>query len=148
MARSFLPERFVDRAVIRFPQFLTNLFDEDFFSTAELTSGRGVSIYEEGNALHVDVPMPGLSSSDIDVSLNKGILLIRGEAKREEENKKRKYYRSSERNYSYSIALPAAIDESQKLEALYENGELKLVLQIAKQAETKKIAVKAGSSKK
>lgn len=148
MTRNLIPERFVNRAVVRFPQFLTNLFDEDFLAPSEAISGGGISIYEEGNQLHVDVPLPGLSSSDIDVSLSKGVLIIRGEVKSEEEDKKRKYYRSSQRSYSYSVALPIQTDESKEPQAVYENGILKVLLQISKQAETKKISVKAGNSKK
>jgi HSP20 family molecular chaperone IbpA len=44
--------------------------------------------------------------------------------------------------------LPALIDEAQEPQATYSDGILKISLKLAKPAETKKIAVKPGSSKK
>lgn len=124
-----------------------SLDDESFFSNDEL-SVKGSKIYEENNQLHVEVPLPGLNPEDIEVSLNKGTLWIKGEAKEEEKDKKKKYYRSSKRQYAYSLVLPSQIDEKQEPQAVYENGILKVSLQLAKPAETKKIQVKAKSGKK
>lgn len=109
---------------------------------------KGSRIYEEDNQLHVEVPLPGLSSSDIEVSLSKGTLWIKGEAKEEEKDKKKKIYRSSKRQYSYSLVLPSQIDDKQEPQAVYEDGILKVSLQLAKPAETKKIQVKTKSTKK
>lgn len=99
----------------------------------------------------MELPLPGLNLKEIDVSLNKGVLVVNGEVSEEDqqkENKNRKYYRSSKRSYSYSIALPQQIDERQEPQAVYEDGILKVTLQLAKQGETKKISVKAGNKKK
>lgn len=123
-----------------------SLLDEDFFSREFSTNG--VRIYEDNNQLHVEVPLPGLDLTDIEVNLNKGILLVRGSGEEKEEDKKRKYYHSSKRSYSYSLALPTQIDEKQEPQAVYVDGILKISLQLAKQGETKKITVTAGNSKK
>lgn len=145
MARSFLPERFIERPFGLWP----NLFVENLLPLSEEASvGKGVSIYEKNNLLHVDVPVPGLNSEDIEVSLNKGVLLVKGEAKEEEQDKNTKVYRFSERRCSYSIALPTQTDETQEPQAVVEQGILKVSIPIAKQAETKKIKVKTESSKK
>lgn len=88
------------------------------------------------------MPLPGLNLKDFEVSLNKGVLLVKGAA--EEEDKKRKYYRSSKRSYSYSLALPSQIDEKQEPQAVYSDGILNTSLQLTKQGETKKITVKSG----
>lgn len=148
MTENLLPERFIDRPLKQFPSawsnFISNFwpsaFDEGAFP-AEFST-RGVRIYEENNHLHVEAPLPGLNPNEIDVSFNNGILLIKGESKQEEQDKKRKFYRSSKRSYSYSLALPAQIDEKQEPEAIYEDGILKVSLKMAKQDETKKITVK------
>lgn len=142
MTLNLLPEIF-DRPIRSFPSLWQNLLNEDFFPREFSTDG-GVRIYEENNQLHVEVPLPGLDLKDIEVSLNKGILLVRGAGEEKEEDKKRKYYRSSKRSYSYSLALPTQIDEKQEPQAVYNDGILNISLQLAKQGETKKITVKAG----
>lgn len=125
---------------------LMNIFNEDLFPQDILN--RSTRIYEENDQLHVEVPLPGLKLSDIEVSLNHGVLRVKGESKEEEKDKKRKYYRSSSRNYSYTLSLPTQIDEKQEPQALYKDGVLNISLQKIKQSETKKITVKDGNSKK
>lgn len=147
MARKFLPEVILNRPLRQFPALWQNFFDDDGFFPAEELSTKGARIYEENNHLCVEVPLPGLNLKDIDVSLNKGILYIKGECKEEEKNKKRRFYRSSTRKYAYSITLPAQINEKQEPNAIYKDGILTISLQLAKQGETKKIAVKAGGNK-
>lgn len=152
MKQNLLPEIF-ERPFRSFPRQWQNLFmspwqnllEEDFFP-GELSTN-GVRIYEDNNQLHVEVPLPGLNPKDIEVSLNKGVLLVKGDAEEEEEDKKRKYYRSSKRRYSYSLALPTQIDEKQEPQAVYTDGILNISLQLDKQVETKKIPVKSGNKK-
>lgn len=119
---------------------------EDLFP--ETVSNKGVRVYEESNQLHVEMPLPGLKPENIEVSLNKGVLMVRGKMEEEQQDKKRKFYRSSKREYSYSMVLPAQIDEKQEPQANYENGILKISMPVAKQSETKKISVKTGNSNK
>lgn len=141
MTLNLLPEIF-DRPLRSFPSLWQNLLEEDFLPRELSTNG--VRIYEDNNQLHVEVPLPGLNLKDIEVSLNKGVLLVKGAAEEEEKDKKRKYYRSSKRSYSYSLALPTQIDEKQEPQAVYSDGILNISLQLAKQGETKKITVKPG----
>lgn len=128
------------------PNFSSNLWPS-FFSE-ESSALRGTRIFEENNQLHVEVPIPGINLDNIDVSLNKGFLWIKGESKEEQKDKNRKFYSYSKRDYSYSLALPTQIDESQTPQALYEDGILKVSLQLAKQTQAKKITVKPGKGKK
>ena len=153
MTMNLLPEKFEaanKRFQNLFPNFFlspwANFFDENLISQ-ELT-GKGVQIYEQDNQLHVEVPLPGLDLKDMEVSLNRGNLLIKGDAKEEEKDKKKKFYRFSEKKYSYSLALPVQIDEKQEPQALYTDGILNISLHLAKKDDTKKISIKAGSAKK
>lgn len=150
MARNFLPEIF-DRPLKQFPSLWSGFFPssmEDLFDDALISqnlTSKGARIYEENNQLHVELPLPGLDSKDIEVSLNKGVLMVKGESAEEEQDKKRKYYRSSKRSYAFSTVLPTQIDEKQEPQAIYKDGILNISLQLAKQGETKKIAVKSGN---
>lgn len=147
MSSNFSPD-LLDRPLRQFPTLWSNFFDENLFPAIDDFSTKGARIYEEDNHLHVEVPLPGLNSSDIEVSLSRGILRVKGEFKEEEKDKKRKFYRSSRRNYSYSLSLPTQIDEKQEPQAVYVDGILNISLQLAKQEETKKISVKSGHGKK
>lgn len=144
MTLTSLPERLLNRPLSQFPSLWTSLLNGDLLSLADETALRDVRIYEDNNQLHVEVPLPGLNLNEIDVSLNKGVLLIKGESKEEEKDSKKKFYRTSQRNYFYSIALPTQTDEKAEPKAEYTDGILNISLQLSKQAETKKIAVKAG----
>lgn len=147
--RNFFPEksRNKSRELMATPSFWPSFFENFFPSTEELTSS-GVRIYEENNQLVVEVPLPGIDFQDIDVTLNKGVLWVKGESKEEEKDQQRKFYHFAKRSYSTSIVLPTQIDEKQEPKALYEDGILKINLQLARQAETKKIQVKQGNNKK
>lgn len=153
MTTNLLPD-LLDRPLRQFPTLLPNLlsspwanfFDTDLFP--QDISNRGIQIYEKDNQLHVEMPLPGLNLKDIEVTLNQGVLLVKGELKQEEEDKKKKFYRSSRRSYSYSLALPTQIDEKQEPQAVYTDGILNISLQLAHQGDTKKITVKSGNGKK
>lgn len=133
MKFNLLPE-LLDRPLRNFPNLASNLFqnswptlfEEELFPSQFST--KGARVYEENGHLHVEVPLPGLNAKDIEVSLNKGVLMIKGEAKEEEKDKKKKYYHSSERKYSYSFALPTQIDEKQEPQATYTDGILNRLL--------------------
>lgn len=161
MPQSFFPDRILDRPLRQFPALWSNwfstplasLFEEESWPT--LKEIHGARVYEEKDNLHVELPLPGLSADDIEVSLKKGVLIVKGECKEEEKQEdkekkgeKRKYYRFSRRSYSYSFALPTQIDEKQEPQACYDNGVLNICLKLAKPAETKKISVKATKKNK
>jgi len=142
------PERFLDKPLAGFRSLWPTLFGEDFFNLSEDLTSRGARIYEEDNKLIVEAPLPGLNANEIEVNLHKGTLWIRGESKEEESDKKKKFYRSSRRSYSFSFALPKQIDEKQEPQATYNDGILKVSLNLSKEAQPKKIPVKAGNNKK
>lgn len=128
-----------------FPLSLSDFFDESNFP--QEFSTKGVQIYEQDGNLNVEVPLPGLTTDEIEVSLNKGVLIVKGESKVEEKDDKKKYYRSSEKKYSYTLPLPTQIDEAKEPDASYVDGILKVTLHLAKKGETKKIAIKSPPKK-
>ena len=150
MARSLLPE-LLERPFAQFPGFAnfpnfpSALFNSELFSPSSCQL-QGSRIYEEKNQLFVEVPLPGLCLQDIEVTLNKGVLFVRGQACEESQDKNRRVYLAAQRDYSYSVVLPTQIDERQAPQATYADGILTVVLNLAKPAETTKITVKAGSS--
>jgi HSP20 family protein len=101
---------------------------------------------EDEKAFHVAVELPGMSEKDVEVTLANGLLTIRGEKKREEEQKGKDLYRQ-ERSFGAfrrTLALPEEVDESQ-IEASFKNGVLTIDLPKTKEAreKVKHISVKA-----
>ncbi|MDY6954253.1 MAG: Hsp20/alpha crystallin family protein [Thermodesulfobacteriota bacterium] len=112
-----------------------------------LTEERGFTpafdISETENELIVRAEIPGMDKEDIDIHLSEGVLTIKGEKRHEKEDKKEDYHRI-ERSYgsfSRSIGLPFDV-ETDKADATYKEGVLKLTLPKSERAKLKKIEVK------
>ncbi|MBI2370812.1 MAG: Hsp20/alpha crystallin family protein [Deltaproteobacteria bacterium] len=87
--------------------------------------------------------LPGLEQKDIDVSVEDGLLTIRGERKEEREAKEEDYY-CCERwagSFARSLALPPGVD-TEKVKATFKNGVLEVHLRKSKEAKGKKIEIK------
>lgn len=147
---------FLDRPESAFSQLhqeMNRLF-EDFFHGFDLVSREGsiynfsprVNVKESDTKIHVSAELPGMDIDDIDISLSKDILSIRGEKKEEKESKEGNYYHM-ERSYGRferHIALPGEVD-ADKIEANFKNGVL--TVDLPKKGDTakpaKKIAIKS-----
>ena len=87
--------------------------------------------------------LPGLEQKDIEVSVEDGILTVRGERKEEREAKEEDYY-CCERwagTFARSLTLPPGV-ESEKVKAVFRNGVLEIHLPKTKEAKGKKVEVK------
>lgn len=104
-----------------------------------------IDIAENDKEIKISAELPGMDEKDIDLSINKEMLTIKGEKKEEREDKGKDYYRM-ERSYgsfSRSIQLPAEIDTN-KVDAKFKKGVLTVMLPKTAKAisDTKKITVK------
>jgi HSP20 family protein len=107
-----------------------------------------VDIYETDEAYAVEADLPGIDPKNIDVSVEDGVLNLRGERKLEKEVKEENYHRV-ERAYgmfSRSIRLPADVD-AENVKASYDNGLLKITVPKTAEAKPKSIPVTVESKK-
>ena len=96
-----------------------------------------MDIVETPKELTLTAELPGMELKDIDVSVDEGVLTIRGEKieeKKEEENKKVYLYERSYGTFQRAFALPNGADAS-KVNAEFAKGVLKV--HIPKSAEVK-----------
>jgi len=103
-----------------------------------------VDIVEEPERLVFRAEIPGVSKDDIDIKVESGTLILRGEKKQEREIEGETSHRV-ERFYgafTRSFALPATID-ADKIQARYKDGVLELVLPKAEVAKPRKIPIVA-----
>lgn len=136
---------------------MNRLFD-NFFGGLSPSSwaplGRGgaesftphIDVSETDKEIKVSAELPGMDENDIDVSLTKDTLTIRGEKKEEREDKGKDYYRM-ERSYgsfSRNIPLPVEVN-TDKVEATFKKGILYVTLPKTMSAieKTKKVPIKS-----
>ena len=102
-----------------------------------------VDVSETKDALVVKAEIPGMESKDIDISLSGDLLTIKGEKKQKTEEKKENYHRIETRYgaFSRTIRVPVSVD-SNKIEASYEKGILKITLPKKEEIKAKQIEIK------
>ncbi len=101
-----------------------------------------IDMYDRKNEIVVKAEIPGVDKKDIDLTITKDSLTLKGEVKREEEVKEEDYY-ACERSYgsfTRTIALPVEVD-SEKAKATFKNGVLEIILPKKEEAKPKEIKV-------
>ncbi len=102
----------------------------------------GIDMYDRKNEIVINAELPGVNKEDIDLSITKDTVTLKGEVKKEEEIKEEDYY-ASERNYgafARTIALPVEVD-SEKAKASFKNGILELVIPKREESKPKEIKI-------
>lgn len=99
------------------------------------------TMYETKNNIVIEAPMPGLQKENINISLDKGILQIRGKKEEEKEDKEKQFFQKTTLSRSYRIPLPSHIDEKTETKASYKDGILKLEFAKAPQGQAKTINI-------
>src|SRR5689334_4018979 len=106
-----------------------------------------VDVYEDEHNLVLKLEIPGVNEEDLNVSLENNTLTVQGERKFEKEEKEENFHRIERRygSFTRTFKLPNTAD-TEKVEAGYEKGILKIT--VAKRAEAKPKQIKVGSNEK
>lgn len=110
-------------------------FDEDFFKGEEKVK---TDVYEKEGKIFVEMEAPGYSKEDIDISLDKGMLVVSfTKETNEEENKK--YLHRERKSYSkITRSFNLGEVEENEIDASFKNGILVISAPKKKEIETKK----------
>lgn len=102
-----------------------------------------MDVYETEKAVVVETALPGINPDEVKVSVEKGVLTVTGESKKEHEVDDKNYYRKEMRSGSFfrQVALPAPVLED-KVDAVFEDGLLKVTCPKAEQTVAKKVEIK------
>ncbi len=102
-----------------------------------------VDVSEDKESYIVQAELPGMEAKDVNVSISGNMLIIKGEKKKEEE-KKDEHHHSVERYYGSfqrSFQLPANV-KTDKIDATFDKGVLKIALPKTEEAKKKEIEIK------
>jgi HSP20 family protein len=113
---------------------VNRLFDDVFrgFNLPSLESvGRftwpQIEVSEADNELRVTAELPGMTEKDVDVSVDDGVLTLRGERKSEKADKESGYSERFYGRFERRIALPSDVDD-EKATAKFKDGVLTIAL--------------------
>jgi HSP20 family protein len=106
-----------------------------------------VDVYEDEHKVTLKLEIPGIKQEDVDVRLENNTLTVRGERNFEKEEKEENFHRIERRygSFARSFSLPTTLD-SEKIQAKYENGVLKIEIAKRAEAKPKQIKVNIGSA--
>jgi HSP20 family protein len=102
---------------------------DEFFNPEKVMNVPAVNVSETDKEYKIAIAAPGLEKNDFKIELDDEVLTVSAEKEKEEHEEKGKYNR---REYNYtswrrSFTLPEGTD-MKKIEAKYENGELRLAV--------------------
>jgi len=104
-----------------------------------------IDIKEKDDRYEVHADIPGVNPKDIDVSMENGVLTIKGSRETEVKEEKENYLRVERSSGSFlrQFSVPEAIDQT-AITANCKDGVLSVVLPKAKESLGRKIEVKNG----
>jgi HSP20 family protein len=111
------------------------MFDNVFqgFGVPSLTTSErslpwpNVELGETDTDIQVIAELPGMEENDLDITVEEGVLTLRGEKKAEVEDKDRGYTERSYGRFERRIGLPRGIEQD-KASATFRNGVLTITL--------------------
>jgi HSP20 family protein len=125
---------------------IDRLFD-DFFTGDEGAIGKlalipAIDVTEDKESICVKAELPGVEQKDIQVTLQDGVLVIRGEKRQETEEKDKNFHRVERRYGSFirSIGMPSSVDPN-KVKASFKNGVLSVTVTKKEEAKPKSINI-------
>lgn len=110
---------------------IDRLFDDMFrmpgLAGAGAMSWPSVEVSDNDREVRISAEIPGMSEKDVELTLDDGVLSIRGEKKSQNEDKDRGYSERWYGRFERRIALPAGVEE-EKAEASFRDGVLTVTL--------------------
>ena len=107
-----------------------DLFDQDgdsgFFARAG-SAAPAMDIHQDDKQVEITAELPGVKEEDIDISIDDGVLTLRGEKKSTREDKESGYRERSYGSFERRLTLPSNIDED-NCSADFKDGVLTITL--------------------
>ena len=119
-------------------------FGRVFDTVSESTCSplRGIDVREDDDHLHIEAEVPGLTAADVEITLEDGLLTLKGERKTESETEEGHYHirERSRGQFVRAFQLPVTVDED-SVTATLRDGVLTVTLNKAEKAKVRRIEV-------
>ncbi len=131
----------IPRSFWSMPSRVPSIFDDESDWASFLPSS-GLTVSEDDKNVFVEAAMPGIDPDNIEVTVDKGVLWVRGSQTNSEDDKNRKFYRKASSSFSYRIAVPGKVDEAAEPDVVCKHGVLKVTFSKQAEAQPKKLNVR------
>lgn len=101
-----------------------------------------IDVYEDKESVVVEATLAGIKPEDVSIGVNDDVLTIEGRRQSTSEIDEKNYYRKEVRTGSFhrSVLLPVSV-HSDKAEANFDNGLLRIVLPKEEKSKSKNIKI-------
>ena len=122
----------------------SNPFDETERALADMSKGfiPAVDVYEDGENVIVETPLAGVDPKDVEVTVEGGVLTLRGKTEHRTEVDEQNYLYKEVRYGAFQrkVALPHPVI-GEKAEAVSQHGLLRISIPKAAEGEKKSVKV-------
>ena len=138
------------REMLSLRDSMDRFLEEPFFQNPRLWErsmmtewNLALDVAEEDDAYVVTASLPGIAPEDVEITLTDNVLTIQGEISKDEAIDEQKYHIRERRfgRFVRSVTLPNAVAADQ-VEAVSENGVLKLTLPKTEEVKPKRIEIR------
>ena len=135
------------REMMTLRKAMDRLFDDAFTRPLSMSGGSvvpAVDLYQNDDEVVVKAALPGLKTEDVQISVAADVLTLRGEFKKETEQKKTTYHIHEQHfgSFERTVMLPTDV-QADKAKADFENGVLTVTLPKAETVKPRTITIKA-----
>lgn len=116
------------------------LFDDRFFAVRPEGSALPISVWHDDDNIYVEADLPGLSDQDVEVTVHKGVLYIRGERKAED-GRNYLYNGRTWGRFERSVSLPEEVN-AEAVQAELSQGVLRVMLPKSPETRPRKIELR------
>jgi HSP20 family protein len=131
---------------------MNQLLEESFVAPSTGRQGQSfvpaLDLSETADGYTVELAVPGMSADDLQINIENNVLTIKGEARKESEDRQRNYHRVERRfgSFQRTVALPTTV-KADAISASLTNGILRLDIPKAEEVKPRRITVHVAPEK-
>jgi HSP20 family protein len=131
---------------------MSQLMEESFVQPTAAQGGRNfvpaLDLSETAEGYLVEAALPGIKPEDVEVTVENNVLTIKGETRKETDDKQRNFHRVERRfgTFQRTIGLPTTV-KADAIQASLTNGVLRLEIPKAEEVKPRRISVNVGENK-
>lgn len=127
---------------------MDRLFDEvtHWETPSTVISAPAIELSDEGEHLTLKAEIPGIDAKDLDISVMRQAVVLKGERRVEEKTEEKGYFRSEFRYGSFARTIPLPTEvQNENTTAEYKDGVLTLTLPKAEEARDRAVKISVGT---